>query len=194
MIVLIEYLSLSERTVLISIDIIAYIISTDDHGGSRSQTSPQAASFRWWWSSRSIIALPAKAADAQHIRTTTETMPVFRHDWRHKHGRVRTQRSNQIIVAELTNDSLIAIMLGRLEMTIEECIDNYIEMMDNIFQKTSHRLGFDLTKLDLANLNTKIQGRFDTVELEAAIKRAVIVSDLAEDTKFRRADRDKCKV
>ncbi|KAL8790161.1 MAG: hypothetical protein Q9195_006488 [Heterodermia aff. obscurata] len=116
-------------------------------------------------------------------------MQLFRHDWGHKHGRVRDQRSNQIVVIKLTIYSLIAIMLGRLEMTVEECIDNYIEMMDGVFRKTSHRLGFDLANFDL-----QIQGRFDTVELEAAIKRAVIVSHSAEDTKFRRADRDKCKV
>ena len=116
-------------------------------------------------------------------------MQFFRHDCRHQHRRVRPQRIHQIMVVELTNDSLIAIMLGRLEMTVEECIDNYIEMMDGVFRKTSHRLGFDLANFDL-----QIQGRFDKEELKSAIKRAVIVSDLAEDTKFRRADRDKCKV
>jgi len=85
--------------------------------------------------------------------------------------------------------SLIAIMLARLEMTVQECIDNYIEIMDGVFKKTSHRLGFDLQKFNL-----QIQGRFDSAELEAAIKRTVIVSNLPEDAKFRRANAGQCKL
>lgn len=85
--------------------------------------------------------------------------------------------------------SLIAIMLARLEMTVQECIDNYVEMMDGVFTKTSHRLGFDLQKFNL-----QIQGRFDSAELEAAIKRAVIVSNLPENTEFRPANAGQCKL
>ena len=80
-------------------------------------------------------------------------------------------------------------MLGRLEMTVQECIDNYIEMMDGVFKKTGHRLVFDLQEF-----NMQLQGRFDTAELEAAIKRAVVVSKLPEDAKFRDAKAGQCKV
>lgn len=33
------------------------------------------------------------------------------------------------------NHSLIAIMLGRLEMTIDQCIDAFTSMMGNIFNQ-----------------------------------------------------------
>ncbi|KAK4943238.1 hypothetical protein LTR10_017080 [Elasticomyces elasticus] len=35
---------------------------------------------------------------------------------------------------------LIAIMLGRLEMTIDECIDVYLLVSDKVFQKKGYRV------------------------------------------------------
>ena len=66
-------------------------------------------------------------------------------------------------------------MLGRLEMSIEDCIEKYIELSDAIFVKKRHRL----------RLNTDIQGRFDTDELERSIKNIIKDVGLPDDEKMR---------
>ena len=50
------------------------------------------------------------------------------------------------------------IMLGRLRMTIDECINAYLSLSERVFEKKAHRV----------NLKGKIQGRFDAIELERA--------------------------
>jgi hypothetical protein len=82
--------------------------------------------------------------------------------------------------------SLIAIMLGRLEMDIDECIKAYIEMSDRIFQKKRLLLGW----------NGDIQGRFDTAELESSIKRMIFEKKGNIDEKMRpdTPEPDACKV
>lgn len=49
-------------------------------------------------------------------------------------------------------------------MDIDACIDAYIEMSDKIFQKKHHRVNVK---------NGQIQGRFDSDELERAIKEII---------------------
>ena len=66
-------------------------------------------------------------------------------------------------------------MLGRLELSVDECIEKYISMSDRIFIKKRHRM----------KLNTDIQGRFDTDELEKSIKKIIKDTSLPEDTKMR---------
>lgn len=66
-------------------------------------------------------------------------------------------------------------MLGRLEMSIEDCIEKYISMSDRIFVKKRHRMG----------INTDIQGRFDTKELEQSVKNIIKECGLPEDEKMR---------
>jgi hypothetical protein len=51
-------------------------------------------------------------------------------------------------------------MLGRLKMSIEECIDAYTSLSDKVFEKQRYRV----------TVKGKIQGRFDTVALERAVK------------------------
>jgi hypothetical protein len=58
---------------------------------------------------------------------------------------------------------LMAIMLGRLRMDIDECIDAYVDLFDRVFKKKRHPVTF----------RGKIQDRFDTKEQEDAIKEIV---------------------
>jgi hypothetical protein len=62
-------------------------------------------------------------------------------------------------------------MLGRLRMTIDECIDAYLSLPDRIFQKKRHRV----------TIKGNIQGRFDSEELARAIKEVVRGKGLQED-------------
>lgn len=79
---------------------------------------------------------------------------------------------------------LIAIMLGRLRMTVDECIDAYASLLDWIFQKQRHRV----------MIKGRVQGRFDLDELEWAIKEIVVRQGLAEDALLKDALDAKCKV
>ena len=75
-------------------------------------------------------------------------------------------------------------MLGRLRMTADECIDAYILLSDRIFQKQRHRV----------TIKGRVQGRFDSDELERAIRDIVVRQGLAEDTLLKDALDAKCKV
>ena len=55
-------------------------------------------------------------------------------------------------------------MLGRLKMSVDECIDTYLSLSDRVFQKKRHRV----------TIKGTVQGRFDSEELERAVKEVVI--------------------
>jgi len=80
--------------------------------------------------------------------------------------------------------SLIAIMLGRLQMTVDDCIDAYISLFDKVFQKQRHRV----------TIKGNVQGRFDTDALERAIKEIVARQGLKEDELLKDSPNAKCKV
>ena len=85
----------------------------------------------------------------------------------------------------LTNiRSLMATMLGRLEMDINECISAYTTLSDQIFQKQRHRF----------KISGQIQGRFDAAELEHSVKEVIIHKGLQEDALLKRTDNACCKL
>ena len=75
-------------------------------------------------------------------------------------------------------------MLGRLQMAVDECINAYVSLSDRIFQKQRHRV----------TIKGRVQGRFDSDELERAIKEIVLRQGLAEDTLLKDTPDGKCKV
>ncbi len=75
-------------------------------------------------------------------------------------------------------------MLGRLQMTVDECIDAYVSLSDTIFQKRRHRI----------TIKGHVQGRFDSDELEKAIKEIVIRKGLEENALLQDSRDAKCKV
>lgn len=62
-------------------------------------------------------------------------------------------------------------MLGRLKMSIDESIDAYLRLSDRIFQKKRHRV----------TVKGKVQGRFDSDELERAVKEVIKAQGVPED-------------
>jgi hypothetical protein len=82
------------------------------------------------------------------------------------------------------NRRLIAIMLGRLQMTVDDCITAYITLSARVFQKKRHRL----------TLKGDVQGRFDSEELERAIKDMVKEPNLPREALLKDAPTAKCKV
>ena len=75
-------------------------------------------------------------------------------------------------------------MLGRLKMSIDECIDAYLQLSDRIFQKKRHRV----------TVKGKIQGRFDSDELERAVKEVIKGQGLQEEALLKDTPDASCKV
>ncbi|KAH6986805.1 acyl transferase/acyl hydrolase/lysophospholipase, partial [Ilyonectria destructans] len=75
------------------------------------------------------------------------------------------------MICGTSTGGLIAIMLGRPRMTVDECITAYTSLSDKVFEKKSHRV----------NANGQLQGRFDTVALEQAVKQILVDNGHSED-------------
>ncbi|KAG8674236.1 hypothetical protein FPOAC1_000200 [Fusarium poae] len=69
------------------------------------------------------------------------------------------------LIGGTSTGGLIAIMLGRLEMDVHECIDAYSGLMQEVFQKKRHRLQVTSTG--------QTQPRFDSRKLQAAIEKVI---------------------
>lgn len=63
---------------------------------------------------------------------------------------------------------LIAIMLGRLRMSVEDCIDAYAKLSGEVFQKDHHLP---------VKLNGQLRARFNSKALENAIKHIIRSQD-----------------
>jgi hypothetical protein len=84
----------------------------------------------------------------------------------------------------LTFYRIIAVMLGRLEMDVDECIDAYTSMFGTVFGKKS-------LPVDMFG---RIKGRFDSVILEDCVKKILKKRGLKEDEPFLNAKEKACRV
>lgn len=75
-------------------------------------------------------------------------------------------------------------MLGRLRMSIDDCIDAYLSLSDRIFQKKRHRV----------TVRGGIQGRFDADELAQAVQEVITAQGFQEDTLLKDDTESTCKV
>ncbi|KAF2147951.1 FabD/lysophospholipase-like protein, partial [Myriangium duriaei CBS 260.36] len=75
---------------------------------------------------------------------------------------------------------LIAIMLGRLEMTVDECMEEYVALHATIFKKSNF-------------WNSK-QVRYDYAALEAGLKRLLRQKRMDEQTLLKNSSEQACKV
>jgi hypothetical protein len=75
-------------------------------------------------------------------------------------------------------------MLGRLKMSITDCIAAYLSLSNRVFRKTRHRV----------TVKGKVQGRFDAEELARAVKEVVMQQGLQEDALLKDAPEAECKV
>ncbi len=85
---------------------------------------------------------------------------------------------------------IIAIMLGRLRMTLQECEDAYLDLSKEIFTPRSqgswNPLWSTKTFLD-------VRGRFDSKVLEEAIKKYIQKMNFPDDILLK-DDKPECKV
>jgi hypothetical protein len=69
-------------------------------------------------------------------------------------------------------------------MPVDECIDAYVSLSDRVFEKRRHRV----------TIKGRVQGRFDSAELERAIKEIITRQGLTEDALLKDDVDAKCKV
>ncbi|ORY62120.1 acyl transferase/acyl hydrolase/lysophospholipase [Pseudomassariella vexata] len=93
------------------------------------------------------------------------------------------------IIAGTSTGGLIAIMLGRLRMSVQECIDAYQSISETVFQPKRSRLNVLGKGKDLWTL----EGAFDADELAKAMRDIVVKTGEAADAKMLETD-PTCKV
>lgn len=67
-------------------------------------------------------------------------------------------------------------MLGRLEMSVDECITAYSDLAAEVFDEKPNRIP--------VNMKGKLKSRFDSARLESAIKKVVTQSGMSETALF----------
>jgi calcium-independent phospholipase A2-gamma len=91
------------------------------------------------------------------------------------------------MICGTSTGGLIAIMLGRLEMSVDQCIEAYIGMMDVVFDPK------DKKKLPFKIRNGKVQPQYKTKHMEQAIKQVISNAGWSSDDRFRGEKRSRCK-
>ena len=87
------------------------------------------------------------------------------------------------LIGGTSTGGIIALMLGRLRMTVDDCIEEYVKLMPAVFEKTKHR--FSLSK-------RKLQGRYDGEALASGVKRILQDRELMKD-EFLKDPSSACK-
>ncbi|KJZ71094.1 hypothetical protein HIM_09513 [Hirsutella minnesotensis 3608] len=88
------------------------------------------------------------------------------------------------MIAGTSTGGLIAIMLGRLRMTVDECIVAYTSLSNKVFEKKSHRI----------RINGQLQGRFDASALEREVKQTLADNGHSKDALLKDSSDGACKV
>ncbi|KAF2148358.1 FabD/lysophospholipase-like protein [Myriangium duriaei CBS 260.36] len=89
------------------------------------------------------------------------------------------------MIGGTSTGGLIAVMLGRLEMSVDECIEQYLILQDKLFRRSQHRP---------VTARSTVRPHYDHVALEQGVKDLLRSRGLAEDTLFRNTNEIPCKV
>ncbi|KAF1935899.1 phospholipase, patatin family protein, partial [Clathrospora elynae] len=88
------------------------------------------------------------------------------------------------MIGGTSTGGLIAIILGRLRISVADCIAAYLSLSERVFRKTRHRV----------TVKGKVQGRFDAKELAQAVKKVVKQQGMQEDALLKDAPEAGCRV
>lgn len=81
-------------------------------------------------------------------------------------------------------------MLGRLQMSISQCIQAYLEMSEEVFRPKRKALDLLGKTIDLV----KVRGRFDSEQLKQSIQDIVVASGELSEAKLKKVSHPKCRV
>ena len=103
-------------------------------------------------------------------------------------GSVRKNNSQNLLTAPwlTTIPRLIAIMLGRLEMSVDECISAYIKLTKTVFKRSWFRFPI--------GLSGRLKARFDSTKLKKAIDEVIISTGGSPEDSFDDGQHRKCKM
>ncbi|KAF2150345.1 FabD/lysophospholipase-like protein, partial [Myriangium duriaei CBS 260.36] len=87
------------------------------------------------------------------------------------------------MIGGTSTGGLIAVMLGRLDMTVDECIEQYRTLQNNVFH--------EMNKIERSS---STQGRYDHVALEEAVKVLLRSRGRHENELLKNLDENGCKV
>ncbi|KAF2469234.1 phospholipase [Lindgomyces ingoldianus] len=90
------------------------------------------------------------------------------------------------LIGGTSTGGLIAIMLGRLEMTVEECIEAYTKMMKHIFAQKKNR--------SFISIFGGVKARFSSEALADAISQVLKGRGISINEKFENGVKPRCKV
>jgi patatin-like phospholipase/acyl hydrolase len=94
------------------------------------------------------------------------------------------------LIGGTSTGGLIAIMLGRLQMDIEACIEAYLQISKDVFQPRKNKFNF----IGRANDALKVRGKFDSEALKKGMQRIVVQAGENEAAKLRVEAHPKCRV
>ena len=90
------------------------------------------------------------------------------------------------LIGGTSTGGLIALMLGRLRLTVDDCIEAYSGLSPKIFSKIHHRINL---------MNGETQGRFNHEALESGIKDLLRKYQLNPESLLKDSDEQhSCKV
>ncbi|EXJ92891.1 hypothetical protein A1O3_01445 [Capronia epimyces CBS 606.96] len=90
------------------------------------------------------------------------------------------------LIGGTSTGGLIAIMLGRLEMDVDECINAYNRLIKAVFKEKAHRIPF--------RFSGRIQSQFDSAKLKAAIEEVITSRGYSPTEPFNDRKPRGCKV
>ncbi|KAM0670877.1 hypothetical protein ACQRIU_001272 [Beauveria bassiana] len=90
------------------------------------------------------------------------------------------------LIGGTSTGGLIAIMLGRLEMDIDECISTYVNLMKSVFEKKSSWLP--------VSLRGNVKAQFDSKKLRSAVEQAINQSGASPQDRFNDGQFRGCRV
>ncbi|KAF2478028.1 phospholipase, patatin family protein [Lindgomyces ingoldianus] len=89
------------------------------------------------------------------------------------------------LIGGTSTGGLIAIMLGWLEMSVDECITAYSDLAETVF-------GEKLSRIPV-NIKGKVKPRFDSAKLESAIKKVITQCGACETDLFNNSTERRCR-
>ncbi|KAF1729923.1 Calcium-independent phospholipase A2-gamma [Beauveria bassiana] len=90
------------------------------------------------------------------------------------------------LIGGTSTGGLIAIMLGRLEMDVDECISTYVDLMKSVFEKKSSWLP--------VSLGGNVKAQFDSKKLRSAVDQAINQSGASPQDRFNDGQSRGCRV
>lgn len=96
----------------------------------------------------------------------------------------------QLWTADFAGNSLLAIMLGRLRMSLDDCQDAYLNLSERIFQPVRSSANVAGRLVDFVQAN----GKFDASRLEECVKQILKDQGKKESELLKEDDTDTCKV